>query len=153
MSNDVRLEKERVKKVAEEARAIIEQAREARSRGQVVEALEAYERVVAIARTADEPMWLAHALRHIADIRRELGDCYTAQQAAREAVAIYREQDSDCALDLANALRLLALAQESLGKVQEAGGPWREARALYEAGGVAEGVTECDVHIKSHEIE
>jgi len=50
-------------------------------------------------------------------------------------------------LDLANALRVLALAQESLGQLAKADGSWREARSLYEAVGVLPGVHECDEHI------
>jgi hypothetical protein len=48
---------------------------------------------------------------------------------------------------LANALRVWALAQESLGQVPEAERSWREARSLYDAVGVIAGVQECDEHI------
>jgi len=45
---------------------------------------------------------------------------------------------------LANALRVRALAQESLGKLPEAEISWREAKPLYDAVGV---VQECDEHL------
>jgi hypothetical protein len=50
-------------------------------------------------------------------------------------------------LDLANALRVTALAFEALARRAEAVARWRRARELYAALGVLEGVTECDDYL------
>jgi hypothetical protein len=62
-------------------------------------------------------------------------------------VAVYRQHDGDASLDLANALRVLALAHEALGQSPAAAASLREARSLYMAVGVLPGVHECDQHI------
>ena len=52
------------------------------------------------------------------------------------------------ALELANALRPCALLRERLGDGEAALALWREARELYLAAGIAEGVRECDRHLR-----
>ena len=115
--------------------------------GRLREALTGYQRVAVLARSANDMGQLAHAQRHVGDLQRALGEHRSAESAASEAVTLYRQHGSSASLDLANALRVLALAQESLGQLAEAAGSWREARPLYEAVGVLPGVHECDEHI------
>jgi tetratricopeptide (TPR) repeat protein len=115
--------------------------------GRLRESLTGYQRAAALARSANDKGQLAHAQRHVGDLQRELGEHSSAESAASEAVTLYRQSGSGVSLDLANALRVLALAQESLGQLSKADGSWREARLLYEAVGVLPGVHECDEHI------
>ena len=65
---------------------------------------------------------------------------------ATEAVAIYANLP-ERRLDLANALRLKALALDALDRPAEAALDWTEARRLYADLGVTEGVTECDARL------
>jgi tetratricopeptide (TPR) repeat protein len=126
---------------------LVEQARHYRMEGRQREALEGYERAADLARAANDMGQLAHAQRHVGDLRRELGQHRAAEAAASEAVAIYRRHDGAASLDLANAMRVLALAHESLGQSPSAVAAWREARSLYMAVGLLPGVHECDQHM------
>ena len=85
----------------------------------------------------------AYDLRHASDRARGEGRPVEALADATEAVAVYANLP-DRRLDLANALRLKALALDALDKPGEAILDWTEARRLYADLGVAEGVTECD---------
>ena len=68
-----------------------------------------------------------------------------AWQAANrwEALALYRSNDRTDPLDLANALRPLAILEEAAGHTDSAAALWREARDLYARANVAEGAAEC----------
>ena len=133
--------------MSEDSKPIVEQARRNRMEGRLREALTGYQRAAGLARSANHMGQLAHAQRHVGDLQRELGEHSAAESAASEAVTLYRQHGSSASLDLANALRVLALVQASLGQLAEAAGSWREARPLYEAVGVLPGVHECDEHI------
>ena len=133
--------------MSEGCESIVDQARQDRKAGRLHEALNGYERAANLARSANDTGQRAYALRHMADLHRELGQHRSAESAATEAVALYRQHDGDASLDLANALRVLALAHESLGRSPAAAASWREARSLYLAVGVLPGVHECDQHI------
>jgi hypothetical protein len=88
----------------------------------------------------------AYDLRHTSDRARLEGRAVEALGDAIKAVAIYADLP-DRRLDLANALRLKALALDDLERPGEAVLDWTEARRLYDALGVAEGVTECDARL------
>jgi len=133
--------------MSDDLEAIFDQARRFRSEGRPREALEGYARAAERARAANDPGRLAHALRHVSDLQRELGQHHAAEAAATEAVTLYRPHHGTAPLDLANALRLLALAQESLGQRGAATGSWEEARGLYMMADVLPGVLECDEHL------
>jgi tetratricopeptide (TPR) repeat protein len=132
--------------MSEDFNSIVDQARQDRTEGRRHEALTGYERAADLARAANDMGQRAHALRHVGDLQRELGHYRSAESAAAEAVTLYR-QHGGASLDLANALRVLALAHESLGQLPEAEASWREAKPLYQAVGVLPGVHECDQHI------
>ena len=85
----------------------------------------------------------AYDLRHASDRARLEGRSVEALGDATEAVAIYANLP-ERRLDLANALRLKALALDALDRPAEAALDWTEARRLYADLGVSEGVTECD---------
>lgn len=131
----------------EDSEPIIDPARQHRAEGRLRDSLEEYKRAADLARSANDMGQLAHALRHVADLQRELGQYRSSESTASEAVTIYREHRGDASLDLANSLRVLALAQESLGQWPEAEESWREARLSYDAVGVLPGVQECDEHL------
>jgi len=138
--------------MSEDTESIVDRARQDRIEGQLREALKGYERAADRARSANDMGQLAYAQRHVGDLQRELGQHRSAASAAAEAVALYRQHGGGASLDLANALRVRALAQESLGQLPEAERSWREARPLYDAVGILAGVHECDEHIARLEL-
>ena len=83
---------------------------------------------------------LAHAIRHVADIERGLGNVAKAGPCYEEALAIYRADEETPALELANAIRGYALLTGESGDTEKAKYLWYEAQALYEKAGVAAGV-------------
>lgn len=93
----------------------------------------------------DRDLRLAYVLRHLSDLERVAGTAMRAHAAADEAVMLLRAEPSS--LDLANALRLRALAADAAGL--EAGPDWAEARDLYAGLEVPGGVAECELHLRS----
>ena len=122
-------------------------ARTDRNAGRLDEAERAYVPAAERARSENEPLALAHALRHVSDLARERGSVPEALSSAAEAVAIYRSHSATRPLDLANALRLHALALGAAGGVAEAMPLWQEVRDLYAAAGVSAGVEEAEARL------
>lgn len=110
-------------------------------------ALACREEAVAVARRAGRPMPLAHAVRHLGDLHRKAGRLAAAEACYAEALALYGGPDDPPALDYANALRPMAILNETLGRVDEARTLWRRARDLYGAIPVEAGVDECTEHL------
>lgn len=104
-----------------------------------------YRHAAEIFRRLDEPLKSAHALRHVADILR--AQQKPSEALYSEAIGIYRENPAAPPLDLANALRGLALVKGNARDLDGALQAWEEARALYEQEGVEAGVTESQAHI------
>lgn len=123
-------------------------ARSARAGGHRAEALAHYTHAVALARTGGDDDTLAYVLRHLSDVAREQGEAANALAASEEAVALYRTHAPD-SLDLANALRLRALALHALDRRVDAHPAWAEARDLYAQLGVDAGVRECERFLES----
>ncbi|WP_299003927.1 hypothetical protein [uncultured Caulobacter sp.] len=117
-------------------------AQQARTAGHPDQARDLYAKAAGKAREVGAAVPLAHALRHVSDLDREAGEAEAARTAADEAVALYRASSEATDLDLANALRLSALAREALG--QAATDLWREAGALYLDADVEAGVEEAE---------
>jgi hypothetical protein len=65
-----------------------------------------------------------------------------AEPCYHEALTIYRAHKETPPLDLANAIRGLALLKSNAGEVEEARALWAEARDLYAAVNVEAGVKE-----------
>ena len=105
-------------------------------------ALPLYEEAVAICREQDDPLLLAHTVRHVGDIHRDAKRPELAEPCYVEAIAIYRSNALTEVLDLANALRGLAILKDDAGEAEEAKRLWTEARDLYAAGNVQDGVAE-----------
>ena len=90
---------------------------------------------------------VAFAIRHEADLLRQMHHISEAEPLYREAQSIYRQGGQKHFLDLANTLRGWAQVKDSLGEQDTAIPLWREARELYEGCDVQAGVAECDAHL------
>jgi hypothetical protein len=103
-----------------------------------------YANAILLYREIGPPARLAYALRHEADVLREMGQPADAEPLYLEAESIYRQLGGQATLDLANTLRGLALVNESTGNLEESRKLWNEARKLYADCNVDAGVSECD---------
>ena len=103
-----------------------------------------YEEAVAIYREEGDTLRLAHTVRHVADIHRHDGNRALAERCYQEALEIYRGHERTPPLDLANAIRGLAILKDDAGERTEAGSLWEEARELYTATQVEAGVAESN---------
>jgi tetratricopeptide (TPR) repeat protein len=110
-------------------------------------ALVLYEEAVAICRGEDDALALAHTIRHLGDIHRDAGRIELAEPCYREALAIYRNHEQTLPLDLANAIRPLAILKDEAGEGDEAIRLWTEARDLYAAVDVGAGVAESSARL------
>ena len=109
--------------------------------------LKNYEEAAAIYRARGDAQRLAHTIRHVADINLDEGHLGRAEPCYREALTIYRNQEKVRPLDLANAIRGLALLRGQTGDAAEATSLWKEARVLYSAVDVQAGVDESSRQI------
>ena len=111
-------------------------------------ALALYEEAVTLSVVAGEPLLLAHTIRHLGDIHLDAERLELAERCHDEAVALYRENAKQtAALDLANAIRPLAILQERKGNLEQAKSLWKEAKELYAAVDVPAGVAESSSHL------
>jgi tetratricopeptide (TPR) repeat protein len=106
-----------------------------------------YEEAVLLCRVEKDGLLLAHTIRHLGDVYRAVGHPELAEPCYHEALAIYRADAATTPLDLANAIRPLAILEEGTGRMAEAARLWTEARDLYAAVAVAEGVAECSARL------
>lgn len=97
---------------------------------------------VAGLRKADDPLRLAHAVRHLGDAYYYAGRASLAEPCYVEALSIYRRHEDRRPLDLANAIRSFAVLKDEVGAAQEAQRLWQEAHDLYVAVNVPAGVAE-----------
>jgi tetratricopeptide (TPR) repeat protein len=118
-----------------------------RDLGNLRPALEHYEQAVEILCTLDQPLNLAHTVRHVGDIALELNELTRAQNCYEDALAIYTHHPKADTLDLANAFRGYALLKTAQGKTEEALELWRKTLALYKIVGVGAGIAECNRRI------
>lgn len=91
---------------------------------------------------------MAHALRHVADIRRDLGDREGSERDYRAAIEMYRNLDPAPAHSLANALRGFAMLLERSEKRDEALRAFEEAHRLYVQVDNAPGIEEMGRRVK-----
>ena len=96
------------------ARALRELA-ETERRTDLASARQYYEEAIAIFRTLNAPLFLAHAIRHLGDVLYESGEAPLARSCHDQALVIYRQHPEASKLDLANAIRSLAVSQSSSG--------------------------------------
>ncbi len=107
------------------------------------EALKLYEEAVGICRDVGDPLLLAHTIRHLGQFHHDAGRVEDAERRYVQALGIYRAHANPPPLDLANAIRPLAILKEQIGEPNAAKRMWEEARELYEISGVQAGVDEC----------
>lgn len=112
-------------------------------------ALPLLEEAVAIDRRDSDSLRLAHTVRHVADVQRGLNRLGLAEPAYAEALAIYRSHPVRNTLDLANAIRGMALLKAQTGDREAARLLWNEAKHLYSEVGVEAGVAESTRQIET----
>jgi len=105
-----------------------------------VQALQYYEEAASVYRTLPDPLGFAHTIRHVGDILRNRGSIEEARPYYEQALEIYRAHAETSTLDLANAIRGLALLRADAGETEQAISLWHEAKSLYHAANVQEGV-------------
>jgi tetratricopeptide (TPR) repeat protein len=110
-----------------------------RDLGRRTKALPFYEEAVSVCREIGDPLLLAHTLRHLGDLHHDDGRYDLAEPLSAEALALYRTSDAP-PLDLANAIRSLAVATNSVEL-------WEEAFHLYVATNVPPGVAESALRL------
>ena len=107
-----------------------------------------YEEAVAIYRAEGHAegndLRLAHTVRHLGDIHRSAGHAALAEPCYDEALNLYRANPQTTPLDLANAIRGLAILKSDTGDALRAVSLWTEARSLYAKAGINEGVAESE---------
>lgn len=117
--------------LAAEARRNAEASRRA---GDGENAVRLYEEAVWGYRATNNPLRLAHTIRHLGDVHHENGRDDIAAPLIEEALAIYRADDPE-PLDLANCIRSLAVIRDDEAL-------WEEAHRLYVATNIQPGVDE-----------
>jgi len=110
-------------------------------------ALRHYNDAVALRRREGDPLLLAHAVRHVADILRGAGQLEKAAPCYEEALELYRTHEQTPPLELANAIRGYAILKADIGDPEEATFLWHEALGLYAEAGVEAGVAESQSQI------
>lgn len=103
-----------------------------------------FEEAVSIYRANLDNSALAHTIRHLGDIHLEASRFDSAEACYQESLGLYRGQKEVLRLDLANAIRSMALLKGDIGARDEAKLLWQEARNLYSSLRLKEGVAECD---------
>jgi tetratricopeptide (TPR) repeat protein len=101
-----------------------------------------YEEAVALFRESDQPLVLAHTIRHLGDVYLEQGRPDLAEPCYHEALGLYRSHEDDSSLDLANAVRSLAVLRWEQTKML-----WEEVRALYTSLNIEAGIKESAARV------
>lgn len=137
--------------MTDEIQTRLDQAALARAEDRPADARNGYAQAAALSRETGKPLMRAFALRHLSDLDRMGGKPAEALGHAEQAVALYRRHSPAAQLDIANAVRLMALALDDLGRGEAATQAWTEARDGYAATGATEGVAECDARLTDAE--
>jgi tetratricopeptide (TPR) repeat protein len=121
----------------------LERARALRQRGEAARrkdgatAQECYEEAVALCRETGEPLVLAHVVRHLGDVYQEQERPDLAEPCYNEALRLYRDHEQVLSLDLANAIRSMAVL-----RWEQTRNLWKEAHGLYANLSIEAGVKE-----------
>lgn len=118
--------------------------------GNLTAAASLWNEAVSILRTLDNPVQLAHKVRHLGSVLVQLGRHADGLDHFAEAIRLYRSSDEADALDHANAANAYAYACKQAGDFDRAHELWLEARNLYDEAGIKEGVDECNVQLMSN---
>jgi tetratricopeptide (TPR) repeat protein len=101
-----------------------------------------YEEAVLLFREVDEPLVLAHTIRHLGDVYHEQGRPDLAEPCYHEALGLYRSHEDDSSLDLANAVRSLAVL-----RWEQTRALWEEVRDLYTTLSIEAGIKESTARV------
>jgi len=112
--------------------------------GRFAESAERYAEAVALLRSLDEPLKLAHTVRHLGDVQRRAGQLAEALPCYEEALGIYREHPETVPLDLGNALRGYGLLLEAMGDPGRAREVWAQVLGIYREVGIQAGIDEAE---------
>jgi len=116
--------------------------REARAKEDRAGAAAFYEQAVEAYERAGDAKRAMYALRHAAALRLQVHEVEVAREAIGRVLRVYREHGVE-GLELANTLRVAALAEEAAGEKAAAREYWVEARGLYQDEGVEAGAFEA----------
>ena len=126
----------------------LDQAALAEAEDRPADARNAYAQAAALSRETSQPLLRALALRHLSDLDRRGGRPDQALGHSEQAVALYRRHTTGPSLDLADALRLTALALDDLARRPKATAVWTEAHDVYAALGDIAAVEVCDARLR-----
>ena len=118
-----------------------------RKLGQGVFARKHYEEAVELLRSPGDVLKLAHTVRHLGDVYRDAGDFCLAAKCYTEALELYRSRSDASQLDVANAVRSMAVLKQESGATEEARTLWAKARELYATAGIESGVAESSARL------
>jgi len=106
-----------------------------------------YEEAVALYRKHGDRLALAHTVRHLGDVYQEGHHPELAEPCYREALELYRSCADVPPLDLANAIRSMAVLKGENGETAQARALWQEAQSLYAQVNVPQGVAESSARL------
>lgn len=106
-----------------------------------------YQEAVVLYRQRGDRLALAHTVRHLGDVYQEAKNPELAEPCYREALELYRACADAPPLDLANAIRSLAVLKGETGETQQARTLWQEAHDLYAQVNVVQGVAESSARL------
>jgi tetratricopeptide (TPR) repeat protein len=118
---------------AELAYALTRRAQIERDIGDYDSALRDQGEALALCRDLPDKLKLAHTIRHMADILQDAGRHLEAAPYFKEVLQLYRARDDVDPLEMANAIRSVAIHAEHMGEADEARQLWLEARNRYGA--------------------
>lgn len=106
-----------------------------------------YEEAVVLFRDVAEPLVLAHTIRHLGDVYREQGCPELAEPCYHEALGLYRSHGDHASLDVANAIRSLAVLRWAQTRAL-----WEEVRDLYTNLHIEAGIKESTARVAALSI-
>jgi len=123
------------------AQQLREQGESARPRDAAT-ARKCYEESVALLREVGDPLTLAHVVRHLGDVYVEQGSVALAEPCYLEALRLYQSHPGAPSLNLANAIRSLAVLRWEQSRAL-----WQEVRGLYTTLGIESGIQESSARV------
>ncbi|OYY71180.1 hypothetical protein [Sphingomonas sp. 28-63-12] len=110
---------------------LLEAARAARAAGNLPSAITQQSAAIELLRAGTNPLALAHALRHRADMLIGASRAAEAEPDCAQALWFYAQVPEAPPLDIANAVRCAACQAEAVGDTAGAIALWRDARTRY----------------------
>lgn len=111
--------------------ALLQTAQAARQAGDMAAAIDHQSVAIDLLRAGTNPLALAHALRHRADMLIGASRAREAETDCAQALWFYAQVPDAPPLDIANAVRCAACQAEAVGDIDGAIDLWRDARTRY----------------------